>query len=1824
MEIDDGHCSSSDAEGDVEQIERLARHSAVVKMDLDSNAVAQAVLEVLRVDKEPSRSNAVRQFSVDGSQLVITVTALDRKSLQKSLANVFDMCDLAKSTIDLVSQKKWIPVSEPMFKGLKSKLEDEAKKLQASVQQYSEQLSQQVEHIRGASSDAGSESGSSITRRFLNTVGGSSSATNVHDSLNLSVGNALMEEVTEGDLLGLESSSRQRRLSGGSTHSNESSLSTLFQSIPGLSGSTLDPVDFDDNETLDEWGSGVIKSASKDQISSVLSRLQGRASNYKDKYRELVKKYNDVVTENNKCRTVLAQTQDKALDRIEKLKKDKKALGEKLRELEESRSSEVDPRIHRYEEMLEKCKAEITRSRAKIKELSQENEKLAQSVKSAEGDSDMSTLVADRVANEWKQRIDKVEEEWTERMNKNDTDHALQLATTKADMHAALESKDKEIELWRSKCRVLEIQDGQANERWQKKVDDLQLVVEALEAEKSDMIEKLSAAKVQGVRAVRDEEEQKREELVSEFAAKEENLTRQLEEKIKAYDAANKEILELRDELEKARNDATSLQESVDKDSDLSKEVERLRGELFELEQKSELEKESLIERHRLEIAELTHEQDQTVSNVRQQHLIEMESLTARFELAKDEADNLRIKNDTLERQLEQLDESYTTERVQSEKMLQAKIDELRIKLRKKEETQQERNDDLRESYSRLCVSNDDLQKKIQQLTKISSEQKTEADQVQEKLKEEIAELRDMLEIRKSEFTNMELKATQLEEKLAAARELSIMQEHLQAELVDARRQRDEVESIVAQLRDRAERAERALEGDRAQLKVDSSDLERSVEQSQLLIPLTSESDMAKTMDPFDLASSTPDLSTQTAGEMRPSDEIRQLRAEIAQLSDLNTELSAKVGQLEVEKEAIKVMKDEAEQLLSELKMAGEELVESRAPVPVKFGGGGGDVPMNDESAQLENIRLNEELRRNMEEIEVARNHRATLEKELLELRALISERHSRSEEEVLIPLADEPSDKQTLLEKRIVSLEDELKTQKQEVERLSQLAETERGRADEAIRAVQEKVVEHEAYIKDIDEKAVEVERLRQEIEKVKSDENSARAKCQESEEQCRQLESRIEELSLDMEKLTITHNGEREEAERELNQLRQLQLGSAAQLEQLTEKLKACEEALNSKERDLESAKSELESARSNQDSQISAFTAEIFDLKEKLKTCETATEESERSTASLREVQESLAREEKRVLELREQLENERAQITTLQSEAKQREDELRSDQASPAASKVRELEELNDKMRLEFIAKASDTRTPHIVTPPRYFLPLMSVEKIISELRVEIERIHTQHMESVAAEQNKFLEAQKKIEQLDASEKQARNSLMEMQAQIVIAEEKLRTVEKTREKEKYEEERIREQYANALENLKTELAEAHGRISASETAESECQRLKKELDLLKKQCEDESARQKEEAETAIQDYKLKAEKMISKIKTAAEKDVTSTKAELLLEMDDLRRNLSERDRRIDELIVEKARTEQQLIGQQEMEKELEQRRVKEKELNESRKTDERRIVELEGENRLLEEKNAELADHKERSEARAEEDEKTLRELQEKENPKKRLSIFGKMIKSLETANEEGFRKAAAKLENDNKRAVRELQREVRQLYTALNEKTEALHLAQARIAELESSPSRSVDEPVATKQTNADVEASPNYGYEEELESMRKKLKDSHREVDGLREANSRLERLLEQQNHRGSPAVINVNGGGFHDGMGFADPAEAEYLRNVLYRYMSSRESLGKEAVTLARVIGTVAKFTKAEMDQVLSREESRVAGWVGGTVSHVLTGRMHLSCSSG
>ena len=48
---------------------------------------------------------------------------------------------------------------------------------------------------------------------------------------------------------------------------------------------------------------------------------------------------------------------------------------------------------------------------------------------------------------------------------------------------------------------------------------------------------------------------------------------------------------------------------------------------------------------------------------------------------------------------------------------------------------------------------------------------------------------------------------------------------------------------------------------------------------------------------------------------------------------------------------------------------------------------------------------------------------------------------------------------------------------------------------------------------------------------------------------------------------------------------------------------------------------------------------------------------------------------------------------------------------------------------------------------------------------------------------------------------------------------------------------------------------------------------------------------------------------------------------------------------------------------------------------------------------------------------------------------------------------------------------------------------------------------------------------------------------------------------------------------------------------EFPYLKNVLYQYM-----LGKEPLTLARVLATVVKFTPEELREVIKHEEKKTS----------------------
>ncbi|KJH50281.1 hypothetical protein DICVIV_03564 [Dictyocaulus viviparus] len=158
------------------------------------------------------------------------------------------------------------------------------------------------------------------------------------------------------------------------------------------------------------------------------------------------------------------------------------------------------------------------------------------------------------------------------------------------------------------------------------------------------------------VKAVLDEEEERRKKLSAEFLAKEEAKKIEFEAKLRDCETIkDKEIQKLKSELDSVRG--TVCENCV------SGEIENLRKQLKEYDEKRQNE----IVKHRSELTSLMKEHDEIVTSARQQHIIELEALTSKFEQAREEANILRVRNESLEKQLEDLAGTKDLERIQSE-----------------------------------------------------------------------------------------------------------------------------------------------------------------------------------------------------------------------------------------------------------------------------------------------------------------------------------------------------------------------------------------------------------------------------------------------------------------------------------------------------------------------------------------------------------------------------------------------------------------------------------------------------------------------------------------------------------------------------------------------------------------------------------------------------------------------------------------------------------------------------------------------------------------------------------------------------------------------------------------------------------------------------------------------------------------------------------------------------------------------------------------------------------------------------------------------------
>uniref|UniRef100_A0AC35TQB4 GRIP domain-containing protein n=1 Tax=Rhabditophanes sp. KR3021 TaxID=114890 RepID=A0AC35TQB4_9BILA len=552
------------------------KFSKVIYLEYETAEDADIAYKSISVDKEPSRSQTTRNIQVEDKRVVIAFKSNCEKSLQKSEKLAREMGELIRDTISTMAREfpvlpdhsdgnhlNTLSAKEETLeiKRLKSKLEDEAKKLSSAVSQYGENMAQQLR-----ATDL-----SSLNK----PTAGSDSKQAQHQPNN----SAMLQEVNEDSLFSLSPSEETPSNGGFSQPLNGESDEDLYGNfnfdsiIP-----QKDRINFDLESTADESviGSSVFASASKEQISTLLSKLNTRSAKYKSKYRALVANYNQLVTENANCQAVLEKTQDTTVKRIKLLNNEKRELEEKLRNVNIGAVPSDSEKIVKLEALLEKCKENIHTNKAKIVALTKENEEL----KGSKPLIDLNSIEEEEMTRQ------SIRKEHADKVKKLEEDSGIAIATIKAQFHSQLEEKDGEIGSWREK-----VQEQQKElEKAVFKADDLVRLVETMESEKSEMVVKLMEAKQVGVKAVCEEEEKKRVDLEADFERK---LAAALLAKEKEFGV---EMVELRDKMNQEFFEKTSkeqfthsnslsddqqlvIDEIVMENNDLKQKIEKLHEE---------------------------------------------------------------------------------------------------------------------------------------------------------------------------------------------------------------------------------------------------------------------------------------------------------------------------------------------------------------------------------------------------------------------------------------------------------------------------------------------------------------------------------------------------------------------------------------------------------------------------------------------------------------------------------------------------------------------------------------------------------------------------------------------------------------------------------------------------------------------------------------------------------------------------------------------------------------------------------------------------------------------------------------------------------------------------------------------------------------------------------------------------------------------------------------------------------------------------------------------------------------------------------------------
>lgn len=123
------------------------------------------------------------------------------------------------------------------------------------------------------------------------------------------------------------------------------------------------------SEWEDDQSSQRLTSISKETLFQMLQKTRGRYHKYKGRYCDLVKAYQDLERENGKIKTVMQQTQDKALRRISELKEQCSLEQKAKRHLEEELRSDIEEKQH----VIEALQTKVTLLKSGCKPENDEN-----------------------------------------------------------------------------------------------------------------------------------------------------------------------------------------------------------------------------------------------------------------------------------------------------------------------------------------------------------------------------------------------------------------------------------------------------------------------------------------------------------------------------------------------------------------------------------------------------------------------------------------------------------------------------------------------------------------------------------------------------------------------------------------------------------------------------------------------------------------------------------------------------------------------------------------------------------------------------------------------------------------------------------------------------------------------------------------------------------------------------------------------------------------------------------------------------------------------------------------------------------------------------------------------------------------------------------------------------------------------------------------------------------------------------------------------------------------------------------------------------------